>query len=377
MKRKGLLYFSVVFLCLLVSCYNKQNSNNNYQFTAKPIVKTVGNIDVMVDPNVEMMMLIGRLASAAPYNFNNSDSIYSIQYIDEIDEYFEDFKYDPVVLSLRNNGLIYGRVPEYGIYLNETVAGYIMDINNKNFIVQTANHLPAKTIPYYASNVFLEQVRNFLKNSNFDTFFIEHVADYEKIIDEKISILSKFAFDTWMEDFYGIKTKEPLCLYFSDLTGGGNFGLIIKNSKGKDIPHAVITAAPVDERYFLYLVTHEFSHPRTLRIVEKLYENKKIKSMFSNLFYENSSLYISQGYRSALFILNETINQACANKFLEKAWTESEMKMFNEQAVLEYHKWIYVPQIAEFLDNYENNRKKYKTLEDFVPELEKFILTLE
>jgi hypothetical protein len=44
---------------------------------------------------------------------------------------------------------------------------------------------------------------------------------------------------------------------------------------------------------------------------------------------------------------------------------------------VENQKMIYVPQIAEFLDNYQNNRDKYKTLEDFIPELEEFILTLE
>ena len=38
---------------------------------------------------------------------------------------------------------------------------------------------------------------------------------------------------------------------------------------------------------------------------------------------------------------------------------------------------IYVPAIAEFLDNYQNNRDKYKTLEDFIPELEEFILMVE
>ncbi|MDY4831075.1 MAG: DUF4932 domain-containing protein [Treponema sp.] len=44
---------------------------------------------------------------------------------------------------------------------------------------------------------------------------------------------------------------------------------------------------------------------------------------------------------------------------------------------VENQKMIYVPQIAESLDNYQNNRDKYKTLEDFIPELEEFILMLE
>ena len=49
----------------------------------------------------------------------------------------------------------------------------------------------------------------------------------------------------------------------------------------------------------------------------------------------------------------------------------------NQKEIIEYQKMIYIPQIAEFLDNYENNRKKYKTLDDFIPELEKFIEGLE
>ena len=44
---------------------------------------------------------------------------------------------------------------------------------------------------------------------------------------------------------------------------------------------------------------------------------------------------------------------------------------------MENQKMIYVPAIAEFLDNYQTNRDKYKTLEDFIPELEEFILMLE
>jgi len=54
----------------------------------------------------------------------------------------------------------------------------------------------------------------------------------------------------------------------------------------------------------------------------------------------------------------------------------------NQKDILNNHttnnlKLTLVPQIAEFLDNYQNNRNKYKTLEDFIPELEKFILPLE
>ena len=53
------------------------------------------------------------------------------------------------------------------------------------------------------------------------------------------------------------------------------------------------------------------------------------------------------------------------------------MDNINQEEIVEFQKLLYTPQIAKFLDNYENNRKKYKTLDDFIPELEKFIEGLE
>ena len=63
-------------------------------------------------------------------------------------------------------------------------------------------------------------------------------------------------------------------------------------------------------------------------------------------------------------------------KCWEDKYTEEDVEYLNKITV-ENQKMIYVPQIAEFLDNYQNNRDKYKTLEDFIPELEEFILMVE
>ena len=79
---------------------------------------------------------------------------------------------------------------------------------------------------------------------------------------------------------------------------------------------------------------------------------------------------------SGFYVLNETINQSCANKFWENLLPKEDIEYLNKITV-DNQKMIYVPAIAEFLDNYKNNRDKYKTLEDFIPELEEFILTLE
>ena len=370
MKRKGLLYFSVVFLCLLASCYNKQNSNNNYQFTAKPIVKTIGNIDVMVDPNVEMMMVIGRLAKIPPYSFDYPEPI---SYLNNVDEYFNDYRNDLVISEARRNKLTYYRLPEFGMYLKNDISGFTMKLNNKNFI--TSDNIPAKNL-FYRDKEFIKAVRDFRIKSNFDTFFIQNNVLYEKMIERNVAYLKELKFDIWLKDFYGKEDNENLCLYLTYLTGGGNFGISFRTPDGKIIPRAVIMDQG-NKLGFIFLLAHEFSHPKTLSITEELYKNEAVKSIFDKLYLANIDVYNNNGYGCGKTVLNETINQACANKFLEEVLPESGMEYFNEKEIKERQKMIYVPQIAEFLDNYENNRKKYKTLENFVPELEKFVLTLE
>ena len=64
MKKNIIQINLLFFLCILVSCNKKELKT---QFEAKPIVKTVGKIDIVVDPKVEMMMILGRLDKVHPY----------------------------------------------------------------------------------------------------------------------------------------------------------------------------------------------------------------------------------------------------------------------------------------------------------------------
>ena len=166
-------------------------------------------------------------------------------------------------------------------------------------------------------------------------------------------------------------------MFLSYLGNGGNFGMSFRNSKGRDVPHVLISNGIFTKNTMLLLLAHEFSHPRTNFITEQLYKNKKIKIIFDALYKKYSTLFQAHYYISGYYVLNETINQACANKFLEKHLSKDIMDNINREEIVEFQKLLYIPQIAKFLDNYENDRKKYKTLDDFVPELEKFIEGLE
>ena len=100
------------FLCVCTSCKSKEAK---CQFTAKPIVKTVGKIDVMVDPNVEMMMILGRLGNVVPFGKNEWNKH---EYLDRVDEFFKEYTNHNGVLLISNN-MAYHRIPEFGMPIAE------------------------------------------------------------------------------------------------------------------------------------------------------------------------------------------------------------------------------------------------------------------
>ena len=257
------------------------------------------------------------------------------------------------------------------MYLNEDDSGFILDIKDKKFIVHDPflSLIPAKKVSYYALSDFREAVREFRKDSNFDSFFSSNYECYENMIDRNINFLRDAKIDEWLKSFYGLSKKEKFFLHLTYIDG--NYGIDLTNSKGKKETHAVILGS-CNRETFLFLCAHEFSHPHTGEIVEKLYSNLKIKNKYDNYYSKDAVFYNTSGYGSGFSILNEIINQACANKYLEKIFSDEEMNQYMDYLQND-RRYVNISSITAFLDNYENNRKKYKTLDDFIPELEKFI----
>jgi hypothetical protein len=360
-------YLSLFLIFCFFSCSTSKNTieKEEHQFPAVTIVKTVGSIDVMVDPNVELMNVIQRLVGLPPYV-----SAKDVPYLAKVDEYFEPYKSSTAVKLLLLNGLGNFRPSEFGMYLNSDDSDFIMKPDNKKFVVSDG---PAQKIPYYSFSSVREAVREFRIESKFDQFFLSNTTDYEEQIEKHVQLLKTYNFDSWLKDFYGTKQKENSCLYVTKVTG--NYGISFVNPKGKNIPHAVVRDQP-SAANALFLISHEFSHPMTRQIVDELYKDTTIRSIFDKLYSKNAILYNSNGYGNGYYVLNETINQGCANKFNEKIFPENIMQWFYSWEA-ESMKMVYVPAITKFLDNYQNNRNTYKTLKAFVPELKKFLVTLE
>lgn len=356
------------FLCVCTSCKNKESK---IEFSAKPIVKTVGKIDVMVDPKVEMMMILGRLGNVVPYS--GEKSAYSHPYLDRVDECFAPYKEDVAIKRARVFWMTGYLLPEFGMYLKDDMSSFIMNPQDENFVTLNG---PAKNFLFYNHDTFRELVKDFRINSNFDKFFIENESVYDSMFNRVLPILEKINISSWIEDFYGEEIKDKLRISLTQ-TSFCSYGLSVSTPEGNRIPHIILWLREIEEANdIVVLLSHEFSHPYTKKITDALCKNKEVYNIFNKLFQKYGETYNKCGYYNTENILNEIINQACSNKFLEKTLSKEYVDFYKKYEV-DSLKQIYVPAIAEFLDNYQNNRDKYKTLEDFIPELEEFILTLE
>ena len=158
-------YLLVLFLIsiFLTGCATKNSINSDYEFKAQPVIKSVGNIEVIIDPNVEMMNILGRLANLIPFKKNDVEIS---NYTNDVDEYFSEFNSCSAVNTLKNYNVCYQRVPEFGMYLNSDDSDFVHDINNPRFIV---SHVRANQVGYY-SKTFISQVKDFRIKSDFDSF---------------------------------------------------------------------------------------------------------------------------------------------------------------------------------------------------------------
>lgn len=179
--------------------FKKHNGKKENQFPAVALVKIIGNIDVMVDPNMELMDIIQRLAGLSPYV-----SAKDLPFLARVDEYFEPFTDSTAVTMLKDYGMAYQSPSEFGMYLNSDDSDFIMKPDNEYFVVANG---PAKKLARYYFPTLREAVRKFRIESKFDQFFLSNTDVYNEQIEKHVQLLKTHAFDSWLKDYYGTKQK--------------------------------------------------------------------------------------------------------------------------------------------------------------------------
>lgn len=344
---------------------------SNYGFTQQN--KQLEN--AKVDPRVELLSIAFRLAEAHEFKAD-----YFKNYVSDINSYFAEYKnheFIDFIKEIRNEqGIGYDAVATMAIHLSYP---------ELKPIIPFSENIPEKRWGTNLKNTerFVTLLQKFHKESNFQKFYDEH-QDLYKIAEDRFNqnVLNEIDLD-WYPQFYGKVPNEKFTIILG-MGFAGNFGVKMQVPNQKDIVYSILGTWDFDndgnplyttENGYTETIVHEFNHS----FVNYLQDNiEKDLEPYGDKIYKIVKKELSeQAYNNWLTALNEGLVRAAVIEYFSSS-KKADARLKNEQYVYETfnRNFYWVHSLVSALDVYQKNRKKYPSLESFMPELIKVYKTV-
>ncbi|MBL0355902.1 MAG: DUF4932 domain-containing protein [Chitinophagaceae bacterium] len=226
---------------------------------------------------------------------------------------------------------------------------------------------------------FVTLLKQFYTDARCEAFFKSQEA-YYALVNQAYEKQSKKLNGDWIKNFFSVATTEN---YYGilNLQGLGNGDYIRVNFKNNHRnTHTIFECAAFDENgvpsnfsnpIFERNILHEYIHAFTNQVIdnnlaalqkpaETILASPKVFKLMKNTFYGNWQ-----------YLLYESLVRACTIKYMmsnEKDNTTATKEIIKQEEL----GFFWIKGLVEKLSIYENNRKKYKNLEAFMPEVIKY-----
>ena len=332
-------------------------------------------INIGINPNLEF---INGILLTSKYNELTKPFIgYGLmteeinQYTEAIKQFFSRYKTSEIYNTIENmlpNGFTFSRPVELMLSLG----------NSKDFIIQYP--LSDLCVQYCGGmkNIlsFLKQLYEFSNETNYFEFFETIKSYYDAYLPKVENHVQAYPVISTLENIYG-KEQNSYNYIVSNLMVG-NFGInfFSKENMKSDL-FSVFCLYDVSDNQetnefnrgalSLNVLFHEFSHPFINPLTEKYYN---IAEEYSSS-YELLAKYKLPDYKSGYGDWQECINEHFVRAMAIYLLTKCDRKEWADKYLKDdlYCGYRYIPAILELYKYYEDNRAKYKTLDDFYPSL--------
>jgi hypothetical protein len=378
---KNIAFYAVILLVLSIGLSSSALAVNN-----QPVknVANVGKITIEVDPRVELIGIVFRLAGSPEFNDGTLRP-----YAKAVERHFGDFDGHPVVkmaAQLRKTRLMSCDGP----------MSLAVHIDSSYRLRKTLEEWP-DTLDYrwekQETAEFLEKLQQFAAETKFDEFFKAQGPIYEQGIRPCKSILeqNKVAKDQtrmeyvkfligdigeWLSDFFGTEDTGDLKLVLGFVNGFANYGPRFETG-GTSEKYAIIGMRPFDPaNTIIFLpqqietVVHEFCHSFTNPVVDKYIG--QLRPAGEKLFVNHQGSMRMGGYQKWESLMYETTVRACVASFIQRSIAHPGFMDY----YLKYEVkrgFVWTEEMGDFLKTYESNRDKYPTFESFFPEFVDFL----
>ncbi len=350
---------------------------------AIPVVaEKAGPIEVRVDPNFELIAMVCHLAGYEEYAL----SLHKEKDRKLIKDRFGSLTNHPAVKAFKNYrkkaGISYDAPASLSVHLKPDLSGYLVPLDPWPQRLDTR-----------WKKIDLEEVRrqlvDFRSASRFDEWYVARAEANRTIVGEAIKKISDMHLPEWLGRYYGPqKRRMSLRVVLSLMTSGGNYGCSIDLSDEETLYTPIVGHS---EWGIVQVLPHEFSHPfnrapdrRILREVERKSpqalaglkkEFEKVKGKMSRQSYGNFHTWWGETFNRAnelrYFRSYLPEYEDRSTKYVVVKFTD--MVMYRLES-FEARGFALVRPLYNLLDKYEADRKKYKTLDDFVPVIVDFLV---
>jgi hypothetical protein len=325
-------------------------------------------IEVVVDPRVELMSLIFRLAGNPEYNASNSASPYA----DDVETHFGTFRTHEVVKTAqrlrRQRGVSYDAVMSMAVHLRDTTT-----LAPRMPFDPQPPRLDRRWRPGEAGE-FLDAARDFVRASDFNGFVAEHRAFYEGAASRLQGPFDKHAYIDWFDAFFGKRPQARFRAIVGLLNGGGNYGVGVRFADGSEEITPVIGAylfddvgLPVFGQGIDNTIVHELCHSYTNSVVDRFAD--ELKPYGETIWPHRAAAMERQAYGNWKTMMYESLVRACTVRY-----ALAQDGPAAAQKAVDYNKgrgFTWTGKLAGLLGEYERDREKYPTLDTFMPQVVK------
>lgn len=325
------------------------------------------SIVAYVDPTVELLSTVYRLADVHPYNTQFFPS-----YIADIQEHFGPFRDHRAIEMVRDLGEEYrinGSAPmALAVYLTWP------DLEGKVPIPP----LPADLDPRWTSETiaaFREALLDFATDTRFAEFYADHREYYDRSVESLLSSLEGHPIIPWLKEYFGQESEHYVIVVGMQI-GNGNYGLSTTLEDGSREFISVIGASspsPLREVprfsqwWFVPTVVHEFAHSFVNPVVDS--NEDLLRDVAERLYPSHRERLSPLGYRTWRTLSYEYLVRASVIRYLEDQGNPRDVRRRIE--IDEEQGFTGITLIAEAFQEYEANRELYPTLDAFIPRIVK------
>lgn len=323
-------------------------------------------VRIGVDPRVELMSILFRLAGNPEYNQGRVP-----RYDAAIDAHFASFRNHPAIQLARTlretHGVSFDAVMSLAIHVEDATT-----LKERVPLDRPGVALDARWRGAEARK-FLEAARRFVAESRFREFVRSQQTLYDLTRERLRALVEREVDFAWFNRFFGAPAGARFVLIPGLANGGGNYGPKFRARDGSEELYAILGVSAVDaaglpqfDENVIPTVVHEFDHSYVNPATPK--SAAQLERAGSRIYAAVADAMRPQAYGNWQTMINESLVRAAVARYLlAHRGPGAAAEEVHRQRTGAYFLWT--GELFDLLGTYERERSRYPTFDAFMPRI--------